>query len=250
MSSKIELEPEIILKIKSGRYVDAVKILRDERGLELKRSKELVDLYCAQNSIEHISSKVDVPVDLPFRERHSFKIIFGFISLLILYFAVNREFFGIPLFLYIVMLGGDIVALNLSCVRMAISAKKWPVAEAVMISAEAVYRRYSEKSKKWFLEIEYEYVVSGTTFESENYNWVGMASSSKEKIECVIAKLKKYPTFPVRYNPNKHADSVIVPVISVIFPIGITCGLGLMSLGIFCLLDYFGVYTLAEISFG
>lgn len=250
MSSEIQLGADVILAINEGRNLDAIKILRDKRGLGLRRSKELVDIYCAQNSIERVSSKTDVTDDLPFRERHSFKIIFGFILLMILYFSVSRELFGIPLFLYIVMLGGDVVALNAAGVKKAISAKKWPIAEAVMISASAEYRRYSEKSKKWFLEIEYEYQVSGDTFKCENYNWVGMASSSKENIDGVIARLKEFPTFRVRYNPDKYADSVVVPAISIIFPIGIACGLGLMSLGIFCLLDYFGVYTLVEISFG
>lgn len=250
MSSEIQLGADVISAINEGRHIDAIKILRDKRGVGLKRSKELIDSYCVQNSIEHNSSKADVADDLPFRQRHSFKIIFGFILLLILYFSVSRGLFGIPLFLYIVMLGGDVVALNFAGIKTAMSAKKWPIAEAVMISAAAVYRRYSEKSKKWFLEIEYEYEVLGDTFKSENYNWVGMASSSKEKIDGVIARLKEFPTFRVRYNPDKYADSVVVPAISIIFPIGIVCGLGFMSLGVFCLLDYFGVYTLVEISFG
>lgn len=45
----IELEPEIIAALESGKKIDAIKKLRELRGLGLKESKELVDLYIDQN---------------------------------------------------------------------------------------------------------------------------------------------------------------------------------------------------------
>ena len=43
------LEPEVIAAIESGNKVVAIKKLREIRGLGLKESKELIDLYSAQN---------------------------------------------------------------------------------------------------------------------------------------------------------------------------------------------------------
>ena len=52
MSSKVELETEVVAAIESGKKVDAIKKLRELRGLGLKESKELVDLYVAQNNLQ------------------------------------------------------------------------------------------------------------------------------------------------------------------------------------------------------
>ncbi len=43
------LESEVIAAIESGNKVVAIKKLREIRGLGLKESKELIDLYSAQN---------------------------------------------------------------------------------------------------------------------------------------------------------------------------------------------------------
>ena len=51
MNTKIELEPEVIASITSGRKIDAIKKLRELRGLGLKEAKELVDLYASENNI-------------------------------------------------------------------------------------------------------------------------------------------------------------------------------------------------------
>jgi len=47
----IELEQEVITAIQSGRKIDAIKRLRELRGIGLKESKDLVDSYCSQNII-------------------------------------------------------------------------------------------------------------------------------------------------------------------------------------------------------
>ena len=56
MNSKIELETEVVEAIESGKKIDAIKKLRELRGLGLKESKELVDLYVAQNNLQASSS--------------------------------------------------------------------------------------------------------------------------------------------------------------------------------------------------
>ena len=45
----IVLEPEVILEIKNGHKIDAIKKIREKHGISLKEAKELVDQYC----IEH-----------------------------------------------------------------------------------------------------------------------------------------------------------------------------------------------------
>lgn len=52
----IELEPEVVAAIRSGRKIEAIKKLREVRGLGLKEAKDLVDLYCSQNNIESVST--------------------------------------------------------------------------------------------------------------------------------------------------------------------------------------------------
>lgn len=52
----IELEAEVITAIENGKKVDAIKKLREIRGVGLKESKELVDLYSVQNKPKNSSS--------------------------------------------------------------------------------------------------------------------------------------------------------------------------------------------------
>ncbi len=52
----IELEPEVIAAIESGKKVDAIKKLREVRGLGLKEAKELVDLYSLPSRTQHSST--------------------------------------------------------------------------------------------------------------------------------------------------------------------------------------------------
>jgi len=182
----------------------------------------------------------------PFRERHSFLIIATLFLLIALYFFSSKDIFGIPLFVYIVLFGIDVLYVNVSGLKKSISAKDWPISEAVLINGEAIYRNYSDNSKKWFLQIEYEYSVSGQIFKNENYNWVGVASTSKEKIENILKELRSAPTFPVRFNPDSNDISVVSPTISSISFIGMTVSLGVILVGFLGLLGYFEVFDLLE----
>ncbi|WP_283630464.1 ribosomal protein L7/L12 [Shewanella baltica] len=56
MDPMIELEPEVVAAIRSGHKIEAIKKLREVRGLGLKEAKDLVDLYCSQNNIESVST--------------------------------------------------------------------------------------------------------------------------------------------------------------------------------------------------
>jgi hypothetical protein len=182
----------------------------------------------------------------PFRERHSFLIVVTLFLLIGLYFFSSKEIFGIPLFVYIVLFGIDVLYVNVSGLKESISAKGWPISEAVLINGEAIYRNYSDNSKKWFLEIEYEYSASGKSFKNENYNWVRVASTSKEKIETILKGLRNEPTFPIRFNPESNDISVVSPIISIIPFIGIAVSLGVILVGFFGLLGYFEVFNFLE----
>jgi ribosomal protein L7/L12 len=52
MNSTVELEPEVIADIQSGKKVSAIKTLRRLRGIGLKEAKEMVELYVTENKIE------------------------------------------------------------------------------------------------------------------------------------------------------------------------------------------------------
>ncbi len=50
-TEKVVLEDEVVQQILAGRRVAAIKALRNIRGIGLKESKQLVDLYTMQNEI-------------------------------------------------------------------------------------------------------------------------------------------------------------------------------------------------------
>ncbi|QSX38778.1 ribosomal protein L7/L12 [Shewanella sedimentimangrovi] len=46
------MEPEVVQAIKSGRKIEAIKRLRELRGIGLKEAKEQVERYARDNRIE------------------------------------------------------------------------------------------------------------------------------------------------------------------------------------------------------
>lgn len=49
MSEEQELSPEVVKALHAGRKIEAIKILRAQRGLDLAEAKEQVDLYIAEH---------------------------------------------------------------------------------------------------------------------------------------------------------------------------------------------------------
>ena len=47
MSEQQELSPEVVKALQAGRKIEAIKMLRAQRGLGLAEAKEQVDLYIA-----------------------------------------------------------------------------------------------------------------------------------------------------------------------------------------------------------
>ncbi|QSX31557.1 ribosomal protein L7/L12 [Shewanella cyperi] len=46
------MEPEVVQAIKSGRKIEAIKRLRELRGIGLKEAKQQVERYARENHIE------------------------------------------------------------------------------------------------------------------------------------------------------------------------------------------------------
>ncbi len=51
MNTNQNLEPEVIIALSLGRKIEAIKMLRQKRGLGLKDAKELVDRYSVANGM-------------------------------------------------------------------------------------------------------------------------------------------------------------------------------------------------------
>lgn len=49
MSEETELSPDIVKALRAGRKVEAIKMLRVQRGLDLAQAREQVDLYIADH---------------------------------------------------------------------------------------------------------------------------------------------------------------------------------------------------------
>jgi hypothetical protein len=52
MDNKIKLEAEVVTELQRGKKIAAIKKLREMRGIGLKESKEMVELYSAQHDIK------------------------------------------------------------------------------------------------------------------------------------------------------------------------------------------------------
>ena len=176
-----------------------------------------------------------------FRERHSFLIVISLFALGVLYVFGSKEVFGAPLFISIALFGVDIIWVNLSGLNTAKQAKLWPSTIGKLIKACAVRKRYHDNVYKWFLEINYTYSVAGSDFSSDNYNWVGVVSSSKEKIEKLASNIHSVPALIVKYNPANHSQSVIVPSVSVIYYFGLAIGLVISIFGLGLFFEHFAL---------
>jgi len=86
--AKIELEPEVIAAIESGKKVVAIKKLRKIRDLGLKESKELIDLYSAQNKSENSSTSSHPDASSGSGAKIGFIMVFGAICYFVYKFAL------------------------------------------------------------------------------------------------------------------------------------------------------------------
>ena len=82
------LEPEVIAAIESGNKVVAIKKLREIRGLGLKESKELVDLYSAQNKHKNSSGSSHSGANSGFDAKIVFIMVFGAICYFVYKFGL------------------------------------------------------------------------------------------------------------------------------------------------------------------
>lgn len=175
----------------------------------------------------------------PFREKYSFFIVVGLMALIGLYALLSKEVFGLPLFTYLILLGADIIFVGVTWMKRAADAKHWPSVPARLISANAVERRSHKDGRKWYLEIEYEYTVSGESHLSRNYNWIGAASSNKAKINKLIQDMQSDGQLKATYNPHEFGESVIVTNVSPLYLVGMAVGLTVVCGGLAGILDYF-----------
>lgn len=76
----IELEAEVITAIENGKKVDAIKKLREIRGIGLKESKELVDLYSVQNKPKNSSPNSHSKTNSKLGAKIGFIILLGAIG--------------------------------------------------------------------------------------------------------------------------------------------------------------------------
>ena len=49
MSEEPELSPDVVESLRAGRKIEAIKMLRAQRGLDLAEAKEQVDLYIEEH---------------------------------------------------------------------------------------------------------------------------------------------------------------------------------------------------------
>jgi len=172
----------------------------------------------------------------PFRERYSFLIILCLLGItgLAFYTQTSESAYRVIFFkaacIAWALMGLDIIAVNLKGRQKALSSTSWPTVNGTLLEGKAVRRRYGQKDQqRYFLEIQYRYTLAGKTFESDNYNWVGVANSSEESIVAIIDSLRNQP-FSVYYNPDKHSESVIKPEVSWIYYLGALVGLVIILL--------------------
>lgn len=51
MTADLELEPDVVAALNKGRKIDAIKQLREIRGIGLKEAKEIIDAYSASHPL-------------------------------------------------------------------------------------------------------------------------------------------------------------------------------------------------------
>ncbi|WP_250657508.1 ribosomal protein L7/L12 [Alkalimarinus coralli] len=55
MNTNSELEPEVIAALSRGKKIEAIKALREARGIGLKEAKEQVEAYAIAHNLDNVS---------------------------------------------------------------------------------------------------------------------------------------------------------------------------------------------------
>lgn len=54
-SMKRELDVQVVSALQDGRKIEAIKLLREQRGIGLKEAKEVIEEYCEQHGLNSSS---------------------------------------------------------------------------------------------------------------------------------------------------------------------------------------------------
>lgn len=54
MNTNSELEPEVLAALNNGRKIEAIKALREARGIGLKEAKEQVEAYAKEHNLDNV----------------------------------------------------------------------------------------------------------------------------------------------------------------------------------------------------
>ncbi|MCG8535064.1 MAG: hypothetical protein MI808_08200 [Pseudomonadales bacterium] len=165
-----------------------------------------------------------------FREKYSFWIVIGFFIVVAVAAFTEHK---LPLVVYAFLFGIDIIAVGVTSYKQAIDSKTWPIHPAKLIQAEAVCKRYSDNVFKWFLDVEYEYLINNCLYKGNNYSWVGFVSSSEHRVSHIAEELKTKSALYIHVSPNNPEVSVIAPGASIIHCLGIIAGLAICVVTIY-----------------
>lgn len=95
------------------------------------------------------------------------------------------------------------------------SSLNWPTAEAKLVVGRIAVVGTSEsngaKRETFAPEVQYSYDVGGKTFVGTRFGFGSYRTVHQHTLLVMLDRLKTHASFLVRYNPAKHAESVIVP---------------------------------------
>jgi hypothetical protein len=101
-------------------------------------------------------------------------------------------------------------------VAKANAAESWPTAFATVESCDVVEEESTDRqghTTTWYrAEVAYSYSVGGAQHRSRRLRFGNYRSASRRKAEAMLDRYRGMTTVPVRYNPDKPAESVIETV--------------------------------------
>ena len=244
MNNNFNLSQDVIDAIKLGKKINAIKLLRDSQGVNLKEAKDIVDSYCLEHRISPSTSTGESGSGMKWQSKIFFIWVLVFFPLGFYTFQTQNEL-ALDSLLYMLAFMGCIITFDL--IRdsyFSIISKSWPTTKSIIQESNIRYSSgrsgsSSGSNPAYIANFKIEYIVRGQKYEYCFKNPNPPRNRTEEKAKDYVKSVESGKIFPlVYYNINKPSQSYIDPGLKIHHFLGIPMGVAMFFIPLLTIYDY------------
>ena len=240
MNNNFKLNQDVIDLIKSGKKLNAIKLLRHSQGANLKEAKDIVDSYCLENKTHTLKNTEKSRPDIKPQHKIFFIWFLLFFPLCFYTFQTQNKL-ALEALLYMLTFIGCIMTFDLlTDSYFSLISKNWPTTRPIIQESNIRYSSGSKNSSSgYFVDFKIEYLAQDKKYFYQFKNPNPPRYRTEDKAKDYVKNVESGKTFPfIYYNINKPSQSYIEPGLKIHHLLGIPLGITLIFIPLLTIYDY------------